>query len=152
TGGDNRNQMIRLQGKGSVQNEPFTLDMQGGSLLTLRDPRTKYPIDVNLSAGPTVFSAKGTMTDPVQMAGIDMKLDVKSDSMSHIFPFTAIPLPPTPPFEISGDLKKEGDTWAFQKFKGAVGHSDLSGDMQYDSSHERPAIKADLTSKLLDFT
>lgn len=151
TGGDNRREMIRLQSKGKVEDEPFTFNGEGGSLLTLRDPSTKYPLNVELRAGPTVFTAKGTMTDPVQMAGVDMELDVKGDNMAHIFPFTAIPLPPTPPYEISGRLKKEGDTWSFEKFKGAVGHSDLNGNMQYDSSHERPAIKADLTSKLLDF-
>ncbi|HEX9466703.1 MAG TPA: AsmA family protein [Alphaproteobacteria bacterium] len=151
TGGDDRRKMIRFQSKGTVENQPFTIDAAGGSLLILRDPSTKYPLDFELRAGATVFSAKGTMTDPVQMAGIDMQLDVKGDNLAHIFPFTAIPLPPTPDYEISGRLKKEGDVWAFEQFKGAVGHSDLNGDMQYDSRRERPDIKADLTSKLLDF-
>jgi uncharacterized protein involved in outer membrane biogenesis len=150
TGGDTRRE-IHLQSKGTVENQPFTMDMLGGSLLTLRDPGTKYPIDFKLEAGPTVFSAKGTMTDPVQMAGLDMQLDVKGDNLAHIFPFTAIPLPPTPAYEISGRLKKEGDVWSFEQFKGAVGGSDLEGDMQYSSKNERPAIKASLTSKLLDF-
>jgi len=150
TGGDSRQQTIRLQSKGTVQDKPFTLDAEGGSLLTLRDPKTKYPLSVQLRAGPTVFSAKGTMTDPVQMAGIDMRLDVKGDSLANIFPFTAIPLPPTPAYEISGHLTKEGDVWTFADFKGAVGHSDLEGMLRYDSTHERPDIHADLTSRLLD--
>ena len=150
TGGDTRRE-IRLQSKGTVEGQPFTMNMVGGSLLTLRDPSIKYPIDFELRAGPTVFSAKGTMTDPVQMAGLDMQLDVKGDNLAHIFPFTAIPLPPTPEYEISGHLKKEGDVWSFEQFKGAVGGSDLEGDMQYSSERERPTIKASLTSKLLDF-
>jgi uncharacterized protein involved in outer membrane biogenesis len=150
TGGDTRRE-IHVQSKGTVEDQPFTINMTGGSLLSLRDPSTKYPLDFELRAGPTVFTAKGTMTDPVQMAGLDMQLEVKGDNLAHIFPFTAIPLPPTPQYKISGHLKKEGDVWAFEQFKGAVGGSDLNGNMQYDSRHERPSIKADLTSKLLDF-
>lgn len=150
TGGDSRERTINVQGKGTVANEPFTMDLTGGSLLTLRDPKTRYPITFHLTAGPTVFDAKGTMTDPVNMAGIDVRLDVKGNSMATIFPFTAIPLPPTPPFEISGHLTKEGDLWTFADFKGGVGHSDLEGVLRYDSSHERPEIHADLTSHLLD--
>jgi uncharacterized protein involved in outer membrane biogenesis len=150
TGGDTRRE-IHVQSKGAVEGQPFTMNMVGGSLLTLRDPSTKYPIDFELRAGPTVFRAKGTMTDPVQMAGLDMQLDVKGDNLAHIFPFTAIPLPPTPEYKISGRLKKEGDVWSFEKFKGAVGGSDLEGDMQYSSERERPSIKASLTSKMLDF-
>jgi uncharacterized protein involved in outer membrane biogenesis len=124
--------------------------MSGGSLLALRDPKTRYPITFHLAAGPTVFDAKGTMTDPVNMAGIDMRLDVKGNSMANIFSFTAIPLPPTPPFKVSGHLTKEGDVWTFADFKGGVGHSDLEGVMTYDSSHPKPDIKANLTSHVLD--
>lgn len=150
TGGDSRQKMIRLQSKGTVQNEPFSMDAEGGSLLTLRNPKVKYPLDFHLAAGRTVFSAKGTMTDPVQMAGIDMTLDVKGDDLAKIFPFTAIPLPPTPPYEISGHLTKNGDIWTFDNFKGGVGHSDLEGRLRYDSTHARPEITADLTSHMLD--
>jgi hypothetical protein len=150
SGGDNAHKTLEVKGNGTVQNEPFTVDMTGGSLLTLRDPNVRYPITFHLTAGPTVFDAKGTMTDPVNMAGIDMRLDVKGDSLAKIFPFTAIPLPPTPNFEISGHLTKEGDLWTFADFKGGVGHSDLEGVLKYDSSHAKPDITANLTSKLLD--
>lgn len=150
SGGDNAQKTLQVKGNGTVQNEPFTVDMTGGSLLTLRDPKVRYPISFHLSAGATVFDAKGTMTDPVNMAGIDMRLDVKGDSLAKIFPFTAIPLPPTPNFEISGHLTKEGDLWTFADFKGGVGHSDLEGILKYDSSHAKPDITANLTSKLLD--
>lgn len=150
SGGDNSQKTLQVKGNGTVQNEPFTVNMTGGSLLTLRDPTTRYPITFHLTAGPTVFDAKGTMTDPVNMAGIDMRLDVKGNSMATIFPFTAIPLPPTPNFEISGHLTKEGDIWTFANFKGGVGRSDLEGQLRYDSTNARPNIQANLTSHMLD--
>lgn len=151
TGGTDREQMIHLQSKGTVQGRSFTLNAEGGSLLTLRDPHTRYPLNVELTAGPTVFSAKGTLTDPIQMEGLDMQLEVRGDNLADIFPFTAIPLPPTPVYRIAGHLTKGGDVWTFENFSGGVGHSDLEGGLRYDSSRERPMIQADLTSRLLDF-
>lgn len=152
TGGDNSEKTLQVKGNGTVEGKPFSVDMTGGSLLTLRDPKKRYPITFHLTAGPTVFDAKGTMTDPVNMAGIDMRLDVKGNSMATIFPFTAIPLPPTPPFEVSGHLTKKDDVWTFADFKGGVGHSDLEGVLRYDGSHPKPDIKADLNSHMLDRT
>ena len=142
---------IQLRSKGTVDREPFTFSAVGGSILSLRDPKKPYPLDVELRAGPTVFSAKGTVTDPVQLAGIDLTLDVKGDSLAHIFPFTAIPLPPTRPYALSGRLQKEQDVWSFAGFKGRVGGSDLAGDLRYDGSAAKPDIKADAVSRKLDF-
>lgn len=150
TGTDNE-QRIQLKSRGTIENEPFTLDVEGGSILSLRDPKRPYPLSVNLHAGRTAFDAEGTVTDPVQMVGIDLRLDVRGDSMARIFPFTGIPLPPTPPFEISGRLRKENDVWYFENAKGRMGDSDLGGDLVYDGSKTRADIKADITSKLLDF-
>jgi len=87
----------------------------------------------------------------VQMAGIDLLLDVKGDSLSKIFPYTGIPLPPTRPYGLSGHLRKEGEIWSFAEFKGRVGGSDLSGDLRYDGSKPKPDIQVDAVSKKLDF-
>jgi uncharacterized protein involved in outer membrane biogenesis len=150
TGAD-KEQRILLNSRGTVENEPFTLNVEGGSILSLRDPHKPYPLSVKLQAGPTRFDAEGTMTDPVQMVGIDLRLDVKGDSMSKIFPFTGIPLPPTPPFEVSGRLRKDKEVWYFEQAQGRMGGSDLTGDLSYDGRKTKAEIKADITSKLLDF-
>jgi uncharacterized protein involved in outer membrane biogenesis len=146
-----KEQRIRLSSRGTIEDQPFTLEAEGGSILSLRDPQHPYPLSVKLHAGRTAFEAGGTVTDPVQMVGIDLRLDVRGDSMSKIFPFTGIPLPPTPPFKISGRLRKEKEVWYFEKAQGRMGDSDLAGDLVYDGTKTRADIKADITSKLLDF-
>jgi uncharacterized protein involved in outer membrane biogenesis len=149
--GDDDERTIEVQAKGTVEKEPFSLKAIGGSILSLRDSSKPYPLDVQLRAGQTVFAARGTVTDPIQMAGIDLVLDVKGDSLSKIFPLTGIPLPPTRPYGLSGHLRKEGEIWSFAGFKGRVGGSDLTGDLRYDGSKPKPDVQIDAVSKKLDF-
>jgi AsmA family protein len=70
--------------------------------------------------------------------------------LADIFYLTAIPLPPTPPYKLAGQLTKEGGVWSYKQFKGEVGTSDLSGTLSYDISKERGFLKANLVSNLLD--
>jgi uncharacterized protein involved in outer membrane biogenesis len=44
-----------------------------------------------------------------------------------------------------------GNTWRYEKFSGRFGDSDIAGSLQVDTGGKRPAMKADLASKLLDF-
>jgi uncharacterized protein involved in outer membrane biogenesis len=142
---------LKLQSRGTVQDEAFTVDLEGGSVLALRENDKPYPVRVNLRAGRTIFAAQGTLTDPLQMTGIDLQLRVEGDSLSKIFNFTGIPLPPTPPYRIEGHLGREGEVWSFENFQGRVGDSDLAGNLHYDGGKERALIAADLNSRLLQF-
>lgn len=150
TGGDEE-KLIRFEGRGRVQEQPFTLDVTGGSLLTLRDPDKPYPLKVDIRAGPTRFFAEGRMDDPIQMKGIDVNLEASGRNLADIFAFTAIPTPPTPPYSISGHLRREGERWSFEKFSGRVGQSDLGGNLYYDTPEDRGKVTADLVSRRLNF-
>ncbi len=146
----NEGERFKLSGNGSLQNQVFSIDAQGGSLADLRDSSKHYPLDLNLSMGPTVIKVKGTFQDPIKMEGVSATLDLKGDNMADLFYLTSIPLPPTPPYTLTGLLKKEGDLWSFEGFNGKVGDSDLSGNLTFDTAGERGFVKADLTSALLD--
>ena len=141
---------VRLQSRGTIQGGPLTLNVRGGSILALRENDEPYPLNVEIVAGATRFSAHGTMTDPIQLKGVDLQLDTQGDNLADIFPLTGIPLPPTKAYRISGRLHKEGDVWSFEKFAGRVGDSDLGGDMSVDAGGARNVVKAALVSKLLD--
>lgn len=151
TGGDDEEQLIEFEGRGTLQNEPFLLTVTGGSLLTLRDPDKPYPLRVDIRAGPTRFFAEGKMDDPLQMKGIDVRLEASGKNLADIFTFTAIPTPPTPPYDIRGRLVKEGERWTFHEFRGQVGGSDLGGHLEYDAQKERAVVRVDLVSERLNF-
>ena len=150
--GDSRSQkdMFKLSGGGTFQDQKFTIDASGGSLKMLRGSDEPFPLKLDLGMGATKISVNGTFQDPVKLEGVDTILDIRGDNLADLFYLTSIPLPPSPPYSLSGTLKKSGDLWSFNEFSGKVGDSDLGGNATYDVSGERGFLKADLKSALLD--
>lgn len=149
-GGKDGEKEIKITGKGMMQGQEFSLNAQGGSIDMLRGETKDFPLNLDLKMGGTNIVVKGTFDDPVQMKGVDATLKISGKTMSDLFYLTSIPLPPSPPYDISGQLGKEGATWMFNDFKGKVGGSDLSGNISFDTSGERGHMKADIYSKNMD--
>ncbi|HEY6528302.1 MAG TPA: AsmA family protein [Cellvibrionaceae bacterium] len=141
---------FKVAGTGTMQKQKFKIEASGGSLDTLRDSTKPFPLALKLAMGPTQVRVEGTFKDPIKLTGIDASLNITGHSMSDIFYLTAIPLPPTPPYTLKGQLTKTNGVWGYEKFQGKVGGSDLSGNLSYDTSHERGFLKAELVSKVMD--
>jgi len=141
---------FEIKGSGSLQDRKFTLEATGGSLSMLRDTSLEFPLKFNLVMGATRVTVDGRFTDPVRLTGMDASLDLRGDTLSDLFYLTGIPLPPTPPYSLSGHLAKNEKVWRFADFNGRGGDSNLAGDLTYDTGGERGFLTATLTSDLLD--
>jgi uncharacterized protein involved in outer membrane biogenesis len=139
-----------IAGAGSIQDQPFKLEASGESLETLRDSTRDYPLKLRLIMGKTEVAVDGKFRDPIKMTVVDASLNIGGDNMANLFYLTAIPLPPTPRYNLAGQLTKKDGIWGYEAFNGSVGDSDLSGNLTYDTRGERGFLKADLTSELLD--
>lgn len=137
--------------KGSLQGRALMLDFTGGSMVRLQETEKPYPVDVELRSGETRISAKGTVTDPVKLAGFEIDLSIEGPTLGDIFPFFRVPLPDTPPYSLDGALAKKGERWSFENFSGVVGDSDLSGTVTLDQGRKPPYLEADLVSNRLVF-
>lgn len=141
---------VRFEGTGSLQGEPFVVNVRGGSLLTLRDEDEPYPVEVEARVGDTQAKGTGTIPEPMQPRDLDMTLHITGPNAELLAPILHIPIPATPPYELSGRLLREADLWRFESFEGVVGNSDLSGTVTVDDGRERPLVTADLVSRNLE--
>jgi uncharacterized protein involved in outer membrane biogenesis len=146
-GGDHE---LKVSGKGTLQDKVFKLDAHGGSISMLRRSHEDYPLTLNITMGDTKAALKGTFKDPVKLDGVNALFDLQGSNLADIFYLTGIPLPPTPPYKLRGQLVKKASVWSYENFTGKVGDSDLKGDLSYDVSGERGFAKADLVSNFLD--
>ena len=144
-------QPVKLRAEGTYQKLPLTLTLDGGSYENLRSSNTPYPLRINLGAGKLKATIDGNLIEPLKMKGEDVTLDIQGDDMSKLYPLIRLVFPSTPPYRLKGRLKHEGDVWSFTNFTGRVGDSDLSGSLRVDTAPERPFMKADLVSNVLDF-
>lgn len=145
-------QQVSLHGDGQFQEQRFTLDIAAGSLLQLRQSDLPYPITVDAVIGATKGHIEGTLTKPLDLEGLNLTLRLSGRNMADLFPIFGIPVPSTPPYDLTGRLEHQGDVWRFSNAAGRLGDSDLAGDFTMDAGGQRPLLKAVLRSRKLDYT
>lgn len=143
--------MFVIKGEGALQDRVFKLYAAGGSLNMLRNAAKPYPLKMDIHMGLTHVAVDGQFDDPIKMQGINAKLDITGSSLADLFYLTHIPLPPSAPYQLKGNLTQDNKIWHFNGFNGRLGDSDLAGDLSYDVKNERGYIEANLASKLLNF-
>jgi len=142
--------MLKLAGRGAVKGMQGTLDGVIGSVLALDSAENPYPIRLRAAFANTRARVNGQLYDPLRLKGEDLQFELEGTDLAQLFPLLGVPLPPTPPYKLSGHLNHKGDVWTFRKFAGRVGNSDLAGDFSVDLGRARQLITADLVSRNLD--
>jgi uncharacterized protein involved in outer membrane biogenesis len=141
---------IRFSAEGRVNGIPLSANGAGGELLTLADRGTPYPLLLHATTGGTSIRLEGLVHGLAGLDRIDAQFTLTGASLAKLSDPLRIALPATAPYRLAGRLSRVGDMWRFERFRGTVGHSDLGGTFSVDTSGERPYLRGDLRSSLLD--
>ncbi len=144
------NKGFQITGSGTLNRQPFNLAVTGGPLLNI-DRRKPYPFDVDLRAGDTYVSARGAVPKPFDLSQFYMNISARGPDLSELYAITGIALPNTPPYALHGRVSRDAQVWRVAGLGGRVGDSDLAGDASVTLGGDRPLLKADLTTRSLDF-
>ena len=109
-----------------------------------------YPLTIDLSVGHTGVKVGGTITSLLKFSAMDMHLALRGESLAQLFPLLGIAFPESRAYATDGHIVHSKQTWRYEKFSGLIGDSDIAGTFQVDTGGKRPAMKADLVSRLLD--
>ena len=134
---------------GRYKGEPIKLSGSGGPVLALRDEDTPYPLKVSGTFGRTAARIDGTITSLLRFSALDIRLELRGDSLAQLFPVIGIALPRTAPYATAGHLTHQAKTWIYEKFSGRIGESDIAGTLQFDTAGKRPYMHGTLVSKVL---
>jgi len=140
---------LALDGKGRFKGLSTTLHAQGGALLSLRSAEKPYPIKANGIFGKTRASIEGMLLDPLHFKGQQLNFTLAGNDLAVLFPLIGVPIPPTPPYRLSGFLDHIDQVWTFSRFNGVIGQSDIAGNFSVDRNKQPQMINADLVSKQL---
>ena len=141
---------LTFSARGQYKGLPLKASGRGGSVLGLRDESTPYPLKADLTVGRTGVRVDGTITSLLKFSAMDMRLSLRGDSLAQLFPLLGIAFPQTRAYATEGRIVHSGRSWRYEKFSGRIGDSDIAGTLQVDTGGKRPAMKAELESKLLD--
>ncbi|HUH30121.1 MAG TPA: AsmA family protein [Rhodanobacter sp.] len=146
--------------KGSFKGAPASGHGKTGSVLALQVTDRPFPVQADIRLGDSHIAFVGTLTDPLHLGALDVRLWFSGSSMSKLYEFTGITLPDTRPYATAGRLQATlGDVshYSYRNFRGRVGGSDLAGSLEFVSAdqhdrHSRAKLSGTVNSKVLQFT
>jgi AsmA family protein len=112
TQGDGDASKLVVDAKGTYAAQPITARLVGGALLSLRDAKNPWPVEMNVENGPTHVSLDGTLQDPVAFEGADVRLRFNGPDMGLLEPLVGFPIPKTAAYQIAGKLDVHGLDWS----------------------------------------
>ncbi|MFJ7882274.1 AsmA family protein [Pseudomonas sp. NPDC096917] len=158
----------KAQEKGSApQDYAFALKVKGeyhgqklngsgkiGGLLALQDATQPFPLQAQVDIADTKVALAGTLTDPLNLGALDLRLKLAGSSLSNLYPLTGVTLPDSPPYTTDGHLtaklrEASGATFTYDNFNGKIGSSDIHGNVGYVASKPRPMLTGKLVSNQL---
>lgn len=158
-GGDDRQKgaadfVFGWQAKGTYNDEQLTGEGKLGGMLSLRSKNTPFPLQADIRNGTTRVRLTGSLQDPMNLGGLDLRLRFSGDTLANLYGLTGVLLPDTPPYETDGRLQarfqeKGGTRYRYQDFNGHIGDSDIHGTVTYIQSKPRPQLTGELESRQL---
>jgi len=139
---------FRVEGKGTINAQPFALKVDGGPLVNL-DAQHPYPFALAITAGDIHVVSDGKVLKPFDLAGLDFDVTLSGSDLAEGFYLTQLALPNTPPFKLRAHIARDGMRIAVTGIAGKVGSSDLGGELDIDATRKRPWISGDLVSNQL---
>ena len=163
--------------KGSRRAIPFEGRFEVSDVLSLYDSDRSFALRGEIGTGGARLSMQGQARDLMQLGGFDAVLRARGVPSAEIAALLGGSLPPLPALhaEIDAHVRKDGAVWNATDLVARIGHSDLSGDLNYragsrgtyvagspaasqvhdsDVSHvstdTSPQLRATLTSRRID--
>ena len=143
-----------LKVKGQYHGQTLSGTGKIGGLLALQDANKPFPLQAQVSIADTQVALAGTLTDPLNLGALDLRLKLAGTSLSNLYPLTGVTLPDSPPYSTDGHLiaklhEAQGATFTYENFNGKIGSSDIHGNLGYVASKPRPKLTGALVSNQL---
>jgi len=140
---------LHLRGTGVLNGKPFDLRVRGGPLLDV-DPAKPYDFDAEVHAADIRLEAHTEVKHPFDLGSITSKFHLSGKDLADVYYLTSLALPNTPPYDLSGTLLRDNLKFRVDDFQGRLGGSDIGGRVSIDADRDRPLLRADLRSALLN--
>ncbi|KOY04457.1 AsmA family protein [Pseudomonas nunensis] len=155
-GGAPQDYAFAIKVKGQYHQQKLAGEGKIGGLLALQDAAKPFPLQAKVKIADTSVELAGTLTDPLNLGALDLRLKLAGSSLANLYPLTGVTLPDSPPYATDGHLTAKlhdpaGAQFRYEGFNGKIGDSDIHGDLAYVASQPRPKLSGSLVSNQLLF-
>ncbi|MFJ2686925.1 AsmA family protein [Pseudomonas sp. NPDC087342] len=155
-GGAPQDYAFAIKVKGQYHQQKLAGEGKIGGLLALQDAAKPFPLQAQVKIADTSVELAGTLTDPLNLGALDLRLKLAGSSLANLYPLTGVTLPDSPPYATDGHLTAKlhdsaGAQFRYEGFNGKIGNSDIHGDLAYVANQPRPKLSGSLVSNQLLF-
>jgi uncharacterized protein involved in outer membrane biogenesis len=140
---------LKVNGAGTLNGKPFQLIITGGPLLQV-DPGKPYAFDAKVTAADIKLEARTEIHKAFDLGSLTSSIHLSGKDLADFYYLTGLALPNTPPYALTGLVRRDNMKFSVDDFKGKLGKSDIHGKLSIDAGRARPFLSADLTSSLLN--
>jgi uncharacterized protein involved in outer membrane biogenesis len=134
---------VTLRVKSILRDQPLTLTAIGGPLAHLIEAPQAWPVALS-ARGPTFTAGvKGTVAPPWDHPGLDLSIVMKGARLNALDRM----LPALGPYELTGQVTGERDTYHVSRLDARLAGSDVTGSATLAMADPRPRLTATLASK-----
>ena len=154
------NMDFRSDGLDAPMNISLTGDLNGlavklsgrfGSLEALMKGGAPYPVAFDLTVPGVSLKVHGAIAEPRKARGLDLKLSVDAQDLGPLAKAAGLTLPKIQAFKVTAGVSDPRGGYRLDGLKAEIGGSDLEGWASVTlAGVARPAVSAELTSKLID--
>ena len=142
---------LLFRGSGRYRGQPFRLDGWADSPVALLERKdAAFRVDVSARAGATRGRAHGVLQVPLNPNHVQFNAELSGDDLGDLYPLLGLAVPASPPYRLSGQLRRDGRVVSLLRMHGRLGDSDVTGDVTVDLRADKPMLRADVASSNLD--
>ncbi len=138
---------VKLDVKGAVDEEAFTLAGMVGALDGLSGGGRPWPVEVKLGFRGADLDIKGSIKNPLKGSGLDLTIKAKGDDLAKLAPESGLGGPFSLECKVNDPKPK---VYKVNGLKLSAQSTDLAGWLQADISSKRPAVTAEIKAGVLD--
>ncbi len=136
--------------KGRVQDIPYEVTLDGGSLASLVGGEEAWPLDFSASAVGATLRVGGTIAEPLRGRGLALDFEFTGPRMKDLEAILGTTLPPIQSFGLEGRIEELDGRYRIAEITGEVAAVGVTGGFEADISGDRPRLTGAIDIATID--
>jgi len=150
TGAAKREHPLQLSIEGTVQQLPYQASLKGGSLASLLEGDTAWPLEFSIAAVGASFRVEGALEQPLHETGFRLDLDLQVLTTAEIEATFGVSMPAVDSLALTGQFSGGEGRYSLDELTGTLGDIRVMGNFEVDISGDRPQLAGALHIPSID--
>jgi len=131
--------------EGTDHHHPFQVDASLGPLSTLFTSPAPFPVQMEARLLDSVLKIQGTLKNPLQGTGLDLRLSVEGPSLTSLARAAGLEIRSPGPFHLAAYLSDSNATYSLNDIQATLGKSHLAGNVSLQTGEKSPLVRVKIT-------